>query len=238
MKKSEFNYIWYPLTSFMEKSNSEINYRIPDVISPYMELNLENITNLECEIEKSEIVDIDVNPYFRFEDIFFYLTNPDNENNDYQVKEVLHNIVFHFLGEMDLYLGQCKKDIIIKEIVKDIEGGSLGREAAIEFNLFKRYEKVIIGEVFYGMNNSVDMIESFKHAIKLLYRDSIIYDNQYSLTNLVVYLNYKEKENSDKFQLLKRLFLPLGMEVDVFWEKHFAVIDVPETCIIGEMVIF
>ena len=238
MVKNEFNYIWYPLTSFMEKDNCEINYRISEVISPYIELNLENITNIECEIEKSEIVDIDVNPYYRFDDVFFYLTDPDTETKDIMVKKVLANLIFHFLGEMDLYLGQCKKDIIVKEIVRDIEAGSLGKDCAKEFNLFKKYEKVIIGEVFYAMNNTFDMIEAFKHVVKLLYKDSIIYDNQYSSTNIVLYLNYKENENKGKIEFLKRLFLPLGIGVDIFWELHFGVIDVPETCIIGEMVIF
>lgn len=238
MVRNEFNYIWYPITSFMEKANHEINYRISEVISPYVELNLENITNIECEIEKNEIVDIDVNPYYRFEDVFFYLTNPDMEKEDVMVKKVLANLIFHFLGEMDLYLGQCKKDIIVKEIVKDIEAGSLGKECAKKFDLFKKYEKVIIGEVFYAMNNTFDMIEAFKHAVKLLYKDSIIYDNQYSATNIVVYLNYKESENYGKVEFLKRLFLPLGIGVDVFWEIHFGVIDVPETSVIGEMLIF
>ena len=238
MKKNEFNYIWYPLTSFMEKDNSEINYRISEVISPYIELNLENITNIECEIEKNEIVNIDVNPYYRFDDVFFYLTNPDNEKSDIMVKKVFSNLIFHLLGEVDLYIGQCKKDIIIKEIVRDIESGTLGALSAKEFQLFKRYEKVKIGEVFYGMNNSLDMIEAFKNVIKLLYKDSIIYDNQYSSTNIVLYLNYKENENKEKIEFLKRLFLPLGIGVDIFWELHFGVIDVPETCVIGEMVIF
>ena len=238
MRKKEFNYIWYPLTSFVEKENCEINFRIADVISPYVELNLDNITNVECEIEKEEIIDIEVNPYNRFDDIFFYLTDPDTQNQDVMVKSILSNLIFHFLGEMDLYLGQCKKDIIVKEIVKDIESGSLGRGVSQEFNLFKKYEKVIIGEVFYAMNNTLDMMGAFKYAIKLLYRDSIIYDNQYSATNIVIYLNYKESANKGKIEFLKKIFLPLGIEVDVFWEKHFGVIDVPETCVIGEMVIF
>lgn len=238
MRKSEFNYIWYPLTSFMEKENAEINYRISEVISPYVELNLENITNVECEIEKEEIIDIDVNPFFRFEDVFFYLTDPDTAQEDQMVKKVLSNLIFHLLGDVDLYLGQCKKDIIVKEIVKDIERGSLGKECAEGFGLFKKYEKVIIGEVFYAMNNTFDMIAAFKHAIKLLYKDSIIYDNQYSTTNVVIYLNYREKENKGKVEFLKRLFLPLGIEVDIFWEIHFGVIDVPETSIIGEMAVF
>lgn len=236
--KKEFNYIWYPLTSFMEKNNWEINYRLSAVISPYVELNLDNITNVECEIEKDEIIDIDVNPYFRFEDVFFYLTDPDNEKNNVMEKKILSNLLFHFLGEIDLYLGQCKKDIIVKEIVKDIEKGSLGKDCAGGFDLFKKYEKVIIGEVFYAMNNTFDMIEAFKYAIKLLYKDSIIYDNQYSITNIVIYLNYKESENKGKIELLKQLFLPLGIEVDIFWEIHFGVIDVRETSIIGEIIIF
>lgn len=238
MNKNEFSYIWYPMTSFVNKENNEINYRISEIISPYIELNLENLTNVECEIEKTEILDIDVNPYFRFEDVFFYLTNPDIENDNIMVRKVLSNLIFHFLGEVDLYLGQCKKDIIVKEIVKDIERGSLGSKYTKTFDLFKKYEKVKIGEIFYGMNNTLDMIEAFNYIVKLLFEDSIIYDNQYSTTNIVLYLNYKKNDNQEKIDFLKALFLPIGIDVDIFWEKHFGVIDVPETCIIGEMLIF
>ncbi|MGF6906263.1 hypothetical protein [Fusobacterium sp. PH5-44] len=240
MNKKEYNYIWYLLTCFVAKEKENINFRISKNISPYFELNLENLNNIEYEVDNSKIkiLDIDVNPFIRFNGIFDSIIKPDYENEDLSIKNLMSNIILHFLGELDLYLGQCRKDIIVKEIIKDIENNCMGKDIRDNFNLFKRYEKRIIGDVLYSMYTNLDMIEAFKKVVKLLYIDSIIYDNRFSGTNIVIYLNYKEKENDRKIEFIKKLFLPMGIETDIFWEKHFGVIGVPVTMIIGEIAIF
>ena len=140
---------------------------------------------------------------------------------------------------MDLYLGQNKKDIIIKEMVKNIEKGAFGEDIKGNFKVFKEYEKVIIADGLYCMYNFLDMLEAFKKVFKAIFSDSIIYDRLTSETNIVIYLNYKKtKENMLKVDFIKEMFLPLGLEVDLFWEKHFGVIGVDITMRIGEIAIF
>ena len=83
------------------------------------------------------------------------------------------------------------------------------------------------------------MIEAFKKSIKKIFKDSIIYDNLSSDTNLVIYLNYmKTEENIKKVEFLKEIFLPIGLELDLFWEYHFGVIGVEITMRIGEIAVF
>jgi hypothetical protein len=238
MNKKEYNYIWYLLTCFVEKEKNTMNFQIAKKISPYLELNLENLTNIECEINSEPIVNVDVNPFLRFNHIFNYIIDPDAETLDVNVKNLMSNIMLHLLGNVDLYLGQCKKDIIVKKLVSDIEKGCMGKQFAKKFELFKRYEKMLVGDVLYRMYYNLDMLEAFKKIIKLLYQDSIIYDNRYSYTNIVLYLNYKEEENKERIEFLKDMFLPIGLEIDIFWEKHFGVIDVPVTMVLGEIAIF
>ena len=140
---------------------------------------------------------------------------------------------------MDLYLGQNKKDIIIKEMVKNIEKGAFGEDIKGNFKVFKEYEKVIIADGLYCMYNFLDMLEAFKKVFKAIFSDSIIYDRLTSETNIVIYLNYKKtKENMLKVDFIKEMFLPLGLEVDLFWKKHFGVIGVDITMRIGEIAIF
>lgn len=89
------------------------------------------------------------------------------------------------------------------------------------------------------MYNFLDMLEAFKKVFKAIFSDSIIYDRLTSETNIVIYLNYKKtKENMLKVDFIKEMFLPLGLEVDLFWEKHFGVIGVDITMRIGEIAIF
>ena len=51
----------------------------------------------------------------------------------------------------------------------------------------KSYFNVYIN---YDMYCYLNMIEAFKKSIKKIFKDSIIYDNLSSDTNLVIYLNY------------------------------------------------
>lgn len=236
--ENQYNFLWYPLTSFIEKNNENINFEISEVIPPYIEVNMTNINNIQNEIETSD-VKVEINPFIRFNEIFQIITYPDFEEMEIELKKSLVNILFHLLGEMDLYLGQNKKDIIVKEIRKDIEKGCFGKESTNLFKLFKEYEKHIVVDILYDMYCHLNMIEAFKKSIKKIFKDSIIYDNLSSDTNLVIYLNYiKTEENIKKVEFLKEIFLPIGLELDLFWEYHFGVIGVEITMKIGEIAVF
>ena len=236
--ENQYNFLWYPLTSFIEKDNENINFEIAEIISPYIEVNMSNINNIQSEIETTD-VKVEINPFIRFNEIFQIITYPDFENMEIELKKSLVNILFHLLGEMDLYLGQNKKDIIVKEMRKDIENGCFGKDSTNFFKLFKEYEKHIIVDILYDMYCYLNMIEAFKKSIKKIFKDSIIYDNLSSDTNLVIYLNYmKTEENIKKVEFLKEIFLPIGLELDLFWEYHFGVIGVEITMRIGEIAVF
>ena len=48
----------------------------------------------------------------------------------------------------------------------------------------------------------------------------------------------KTEENIKKVEFLKEIFLPIGLELDLFWEYHFGVIGVEITMRIGEIAVF
>jgi len=56
---------------------------------------------------------------------------------------------------------------------------------------------------------------------------------------IIVYINKpKNKVNIAKIKTLELLFLELGMELKVFWENHFGVVNVDETAKIDEIAVF
>ena len=239
MANKGYNYIWYPLTNFIEIPSDEFKFKLSEILSPYIELNLTAITQIKKGIETEETKILEVNPFIRFADIFYILLNPDEYKYNKKLRDSFFNILIHFLGELDLYLGQNKKDIIIKEMVKNIEKGAFGEEVKENFKVFKEYEKVIIADGLYCMYNYLDTLEAFKKVFKEIFPDSIIYDKLTSQTNIVIYLNYKKnKKNQEKVKFIQELFLPLGLDIDLFWEKHFGVIGVDITMRIGEIAIF
>ena len=239
--KKDFSYLWYPLTSFVEKDKKDINFTVPDVISPYLELNTESITYLRDELEKSGLINIEINPFIRFNKIFQLILHPEYEirGEDKLLRMALTNILLHLLGELDLYFGQNRKDIIVKQMKADIENNSLGKEMAEMFGKFKDYEKHILVDILYNTYCHLDMLEAFKKAVKMIFKDSIIYDNLSSATNLIIYVNMPgNEENQTKIEFIKRLFLPISLDLDLFWEYHFGVIGVDITMRIGEIAIF
>lgn len=60
-----------------------------------MELNLETINKIESGIEQKEHI-IDINPFYRFSDIFYILLNPNEYALDKNLRILLLNILTHF----------------------------------------------------------------------------------------------------------------------------------------------
>lgn len=47
--------------------------------------------------------------------------------------------------------------------------------------------------------------------------------------------NNENTEDAEVIALVQELFLPLGYELDIFWEKHFAVIGQEQTMQLDEI---
>lgn len=236
MKKIEHLYLWYPLTNLVELDNKKIFFKIPKDISPYIELNTESINTL---LEDDQ--EIEVNPLLRFPNIFHKLGSPDALNKNKKLNEFTTNLVYHYLGKIDLYTGQNKKDIMVKEIVRNIKKGSFGSESSKLFESFKEFEKYMVADVICAMYQGLGMIDAFKKAVKLVFNGSIVYDKKTSSTNLVVFLNAPNTEdghNENKVKFMKETFLPLGLELNLFWDKHFGVVGADVTLKIGEIAVF
>ena len=79
----------------------------------------------------------------------------------------------------------------------------------------------------------------FEEAIKSVFKDSIVYNNKISEDKLIIFINNKGNErNKNKFRLLIKLFLPMGLKTRVYWENHFGVIGVRETLQINNTSVF
>lgn len=241
MNKSEHPYLWYPLTNFVRRDNSDFYFFVPKKLSPYIELNTESLTRLryEIEAEKNKRYAIEINPFIKYAKEFHEISHAEYWIFDIHLRELMMDMMLHTLGQLELYTGQNKKDIIVKEIVRGIKEGHYGEKTVKLFECFKEYEKYIIADILYESQNKITNTNTFKLAIKQIFEDSAIYDNKYSGTNLVLYLNYpKSRENQDKIKLILEFFMPIILEIDIFWEKHFGVIGNNITMKINEIVMF
>lgn len=86
--KENFQYIWSLLLNDNGLEKEKIKFVKSRMISPYFELNQKNINDVITEKNKKGYT-IETNPFFRFDNIYSLLLNPDAEAEDKNLKESL-----------------------------------------------------------------------------------------------------------------------------------------------------
>ena len=155
------NYIWNVLLEARKKGVNENNISfVPAVVSsPYMEIASEDINYIN--IDNNSVVE--VNPWFRFYDIFKEFFPSDNDE-DIEVREAIFDIIMHFLGDIDLVSGVTKTYFIKQLLLKDIEDNIFGENIKENISVFDNDELDIVLE---GMVIYIDAIHHCYCLIKL-----------------------------------------------------------------------
>lgn len=237
IKKEQYQYIWYLLYLLMkeDKNVSDIEYVYSKEISPYMEMNMEDL-NYENKTNNKQT--LEVNPFYRFTEIFTEFLNPDLQGKE-EIRGKIFNIIIHILSNIDLQEGLNKRIILNRLITAGIENGRYGHEIKDLFKVLNKSEKIILSNGIQDKYKYNRELEVFKKVFKKIYLDSIIYDSLENEERIVIYINEKKtEENRKKELLIEKLFLPVGLKTKRFWEYHFGVLEVEETMKIGEISIY
>lgn len=69
--------------------------------------------------------------------------------------------------------------------------------------------------------------------------EALVYAINEDKRQMLVYVGQKEtREERERLEFLEGMFLSVDYEVYLFWEYHFGILDVEETMVMGEMVLF
>ena len=230
------NYIWDLLLEADKEQipRQKIIFELAKRYSPYMEISFENLNTAKIEDE----VKIEVNPYYRFYSIFKDLFHPDNMEC-LEARQVLLDILLHYLGFIDLKQGLCKREYYMRFIENDILQGIYGEQMAHTFKLLNLQEKhVLLSGVFQLYTTGVSLL-IFKKVMRKIFKDSTIYQNNETKDEVLIYVGEKKSElSTKKLQMLCEFFLPLHTKIVVYWEYHFCILDVPETARINEIALY
>ena len=155
-------------------------------------------------------------------------------------KKNIENNAINYLQELDFVSGTTVIDVICEKISEDIKKGILGISLKKYFLLLNSEEQQYIALLIYNEKiNNVNCMKNFRLGIKYFFIDSLIYRQKSEKNKIIVYINkQKNKVNIAKIKILELLFLELGMELKVFWENHFGVVNVDETLKIDEIAVF
>ncbi|MBE1555947.1 iron-dependent peroxidase [Sporosarcina limicola] len=219
------NYIWDLLIKAENVGlyKKDIQFILATSYSPYMELSNEviNVKSVEKKVE--------VNPYYRYYEIFKDLFPPEDEG-EVEFKNIFFDLVLHFLADIDLVQGMNKREYYLKFILKDIEAETFGYSVKDKMKWFTKEEKERIATNILRLYQTGEEIYLLKDTMRKLFKDCIIYLKCDVKDELLIYIGQEESEiTQSKVDLILEIFLPIRFQTEIYWKQHFGIIDVEET---------
>jgi hypothetical protein len=231
---ASMNYIW----DLVIKANragtpmEKLTFAPAKSYSPYMELSNENINFKQVDSE------IEINPYYRFYEIFKDLFNINNEA-DLELRKVLFDITIRFLTELDLRQGMNKTEYYLRFIRRDLGSGCFGPKIRDGFGLLDEFEQNVVTENVYRLLITGEMLPLLRETIRLIFINSTIYANYEAANELLFFIAAERTElNLLKLELIKELFLPLKFVTITYWKDHFGVIGMDETMRVDQIALY
>ena len=200
-------------------------------ISPWYEQSFTNINQNRVEDTR-----IEINSLYRFDNIFGkYLQDGFLEHIDF--KKYFFDLVMHFLCEVDLSKGITKESIYLSKIKSDIENNIWGKNIKNKFLEFENIDIIITLILLQLRVGSSILI--FKRALKSVYPNVLLYQMKNQPNLLLIYFGMsKTKKELSKVEFIQDMFLPLGFNTRIFWDKHFGVCGIDSTMVTGEIELF
>lgn len=228
------NYIWEMLLK-ADKQNiprGDIKFTHAKTCSPYMEISL-NELNFNSLPENNII---EVNECYRFYEIFKDLFNINVEESE-ELREVLLDILLHYLGELDLRIGLCKIEFYKKFLLKDILNSVFGENLSKDILCFEKEELDVLLNGFITLYRAGISLQLFKKVLRKIFTNSVIYISKERPKNIYIYLDEEEdKKLKRKIDVIVETFLPINMKPLIYWDKHFGIIGLDNTMKINETV--
>lgn len=228
------NYVWDILLK-ADKENlarEEIQFTLAKVASPYMEIAFTDINTSSLPEDKI----VEVNPYYRFYDIFKDLFDINIEESK-QLREVLFDILIHYLGKLDLNQGMNKEEFYKKFIIEDIKNGLFGEEVYSNTKYFKKDELDYVLSGLITLYNTGTSLHLFNKILNKVFKNNRVYINQDNPKEMYIYLGKrKTQELNKKIETIIKLFLPISINALIYWDQHFGILGAENTMILDEII--
>lgn len=227
------NYLWEVVLKAEKQKipRNQIQFFIAKSYSAYMEVSDVFLNQKELG-EKHQI---EVNPYYRFYDIFKELNHPDMKEFP-SLKKSLTNLIFHMLAENDSLSGMTKEEYYKKLLYQDIKCNAFGNDAAESASLFLREEQEIILSGLLRQYQTGSSLDIFKDMVEELIPENIVYHSNENFYEILIYIGVrKEAQIAAKIEFLVKMFVDLPYYVDIYYEYHFGIIGMEVTMMMDEI---
>lgn len=228
MIHSPYEYILYAKENGMREA--DITFVPAESFSPYIECQSDVINQINILESKK----IEVNPFYRYEQVFAELLAVDSENIMNEIKGFIFDFWIHEIYKIERLSGMTRKSFEKSYLINEIANGLLGTKVKREFELFDNEEKTALIYQIIHLYSGGDSRVLFCSALKAFLTNIFVY----TLNEDKILLFVGEKESTilrKKISFTKDIFLPIEMQVDIFWDRHFGVFEVEETMVLDEI---
>lgn len=228
------NYLWEAMLQLRKQgvTESTVRFKMPRRFSSYMELSIPCLN--QEEMGEGEV--IEVNPYYRFYNIFKDFYQPDLK--DYpMLRDNLFHLIFHLLAQNDALSGMTKEEYHKKLLYRDLEECAFGESARNAIGLFTRDEREFILSGMLKQYETGSSLDMFKDMMEELIPDNIVYHSNQNSYEILVFIGRKmDKTLEGKMGFLVNMFVELPYHVEIYYEHHFGIMAIEETMEIDEII--
>ncbi|GLC81727.1 hypothetical protein [Lacrimispora brassicae] len=227
------NYLWEAMIQARNQGIPEENlhFCVPKVFSAYMEIS-NNYMN-QNSLETGQVINI--NPYYRFFEIFKDLYQPDYHQGS-ELRASLTNLILHQLAGNDVLSGMTREEYYKNLLLQDIKLGRSGALVKEAISLFDIDEQQIILSGMLRQYQTGCSVDIFREMMEALIPENIVYHNNKAPSEILVYISQKREEKLEKkLRFLISGFLDMAGNVDIYYKYHFGIIGVEETMVMDEI---
>ena len=103
----------------------------------------------------------------------------------------------------------------------------------------KKNKQLAVAEEILCVIETGSSVNSFCHIMKQIFENCIIYQNRAHPQKIYVYIGKERDENLQKqWKMIRETFLPIDIEVKIFWKNHFGIMGIDATMIADKIAIF
>ncbi len=215
--KDKKQFVWeYMLT------NEEVHFEQAQVWEPYAEI--------AEEVQGEQGIICKYNAMHRYEDVFMSYFMKQGIPNTAKDK-VLFDVVSHYLALEEIKSGLTYKEYKKRRFGEDIEKGMYGEAVRDVFCEMTPPERYTIMHYLDLQNSVVDSgMEIYCNVLIRILDTGVIYKDCYHDKHYIFYVGEpRDTRKEKKISLVNTLFLPLGIEVEILWDKHFALLGEHQT---------
>ncbi|MBO4749966.1 MAG: hypothetical protein J5546_06570 [Lachnospiraceae bacterium] len=210
------------------KNKDKVRYRQSRSYSPYSEFFS------DWRTQKDGLTYLSINAFYRFDEIMEPLFHASSITD--AQREWLFDVFMHYLIELEFRSGTTKADVDVHLMMDEIKNGRYRNDMAEIFRELSNKEQYYIAHMAVKQEETGASVLKFAEALSVMLENAIVYKNKHQEKTLLLYVGKRQNAaDQRKIDLITELFAPLGYNLTVFWEKHFAVLEEKQTMEIDEI---